>query len=328
MTKYEWEKELQKNLKRLPDTEVVRALDYYNEVFFDKEESGMSEREIIRSFGNPFDVAYRIVYGFEGTSFEKRNVETPVMENQHEADSSEPIPASVYNAQNNFFGVGSIAATNLNTQTGGSFCTETGAFIGAEKKADEVYDDWGSDEQFDAPFAANKTTNKIEETVQSQPTARAAAHCANNDNFFSNSTHRKQRSKKSGIVARILFFLPYTILMIVLWSLVVGFVAGGIGAALGGIVAVIAGLTHFVQMAAGTAQTAGIGITLLGGGLAAFGVGLVIIAFAISIIKLAVKTTQKYFFIGKHKTGKRNEAHELQYHSNKKNEPVGGTQSW
>jgi len=288
MTKYEWEKELRKNLKRLPDTEVVRALDYYNEAFFDKEESGMSEREIIRSFGNPFDVAYRIVYGFEGA------------------------------AQNSFFGAGGMAATNLNTQSGGSFCTETGVYIEADKKAekrtDEIYDDWGNSEQFETPFT---TPNPI-----TNPTPNATPHTT------VNLTPNSQKQKKSGTIARILFFLPYTILMIVLWSLVVGFVAGGIGAALGGIVAVIAGLTHFVQIAAGTAQTAGIGITLLGGGLAAFGVGLVIIAFAISIIKLAVKTTQKYFFIGKHKTGKRNEAHELQYHSNKQNEPVGGTQSW
>ncbi|MDE5593935.1 MAG: DUF1700 domain-containing protein [Clostridiales bacterium] len=66
MTKYEWEHELKKNIRRLPADEVARVLDYYNEMFEDNIERGKSEREIIREFGNPVDVADKILSEYDG----------------------------------------------------------------------------------------------------------------------------------------------------------------------------------------------------------------------------------------------------------------------
>lgn len=66
MTKYEWEHELKKNIHRLPSDEIARVLDYYNEMFEDNIERGKSEREIIHEFGNPVDVADKILSEYEG----------------------------------------------------------------------------------------------------------------------------------------------------------------------------------------------------------------------------------------------------------------------
>ena len=66
MTKYEWEHELKKNIHRLPSDEISRVLDYYNEMFEDNIERGKSEREIIREFGNPVDVADKILSEYDG----------------------------------------------------------------------------------------------------------------------------------------------------------------------------------------------------------------------------------------------------------------------
>ncbi|MDE6201358.1 MAG: DUF1700 domain-containing protein [Clostridiales bacterium] len=66
MTKYEWEHELKKNIHRLPADEIARVLDYYNEMFEDNIERGKSEREIIREFGNPVDVADKILSEYDG----------------------------------------------------------------------------------------------------------------------------------------------------------------------------------------------------------------------------------------------------------------------
>lgn len=61
MTKYEWERELEKNLHALPKEERKRVLEYYNELFMDKIESGGTETSVIAEFGNPYDVANRIM---------------------------------------------------------------------------------------------------------------------------------------------------------------------------------------------------------------------------------------------------------------------------
>ncbi len=67
MTRIEWENELKKNMKGLPDSEQARVLEYYNEMFADGLEFGKSEKQLIAEFGNPVDVAYRIMteYGME-----------------------------------------------------------------------------------------------------------------------------------------------------------------------------------------------------------------------------------------------------------------------
>lgn len=66
MTKYEWFTELKRNIHRLPDDEVRRVTDYYDELFEDNIERGKTELEIIREFGNPSDVADKIMSEFDG----------------------------------------------------------------------------------------------------------------------------------------------------------------------------------------------------------------------------------------------------------------------
>ena len=67
MTRIEWENELKKNMKGLPEAEQTRVLEYYNEMFADGLEFGKSEKQLISEFGNPVDVAYRIMteYGMD-----------------------------------------------------------------------------------------------------------------------------------------------------------------------------------------------------------------------------------------------------------------------
>ena len=78
MTKYEWEYELKKNIHRLPVEEIARVLDYYNEMFEDNIERGKSEREIIREFGNPVDVADKILSEYDGELLpEEGRIATP-----------------------------------------------------------------------------------------------------------------------------------------------------------------------------------------------------------------------------------------------------------
>lgn len=77
MTKYEWETELKKNIHRLPKSEQDKALEYYNELFMDKAESGRSETQIIAEFGNPCDVADKILAEYQYDLRAPEPVETP-----------------------------------------------------------------------------------------------------------------------------------------------------------------------------------------------------------------------------------------------------------
>lgn len=64
MTKYEWERQLKKGISGLPKSEQQRVLDYYNELFSDKIDAGMREQEIIAEFGNPYDVANKLLVDY------------------------------------------------------------------------------------------------------------------------------------------------------------------------------------------------------------------------------------------------------------------------
>ena len=68
MTKYEFETELKKKISRLPADEIKRVIEYYGELFEDMAERGKSERDIIAEFGNPSDVAYKILSEYDGES--------------------------------------------------------------------------------------------------------------------------------------------------------------------------------------------------------------------------------------------------------------------
>lgn len=93
MTKFEWESELRKNIHRLPKIEIDQIFEYYNEIFNDKIESGMKEGEIIAEFGNPIDVADKILSDYNiapsvdirtETSTYRPVVDTPVFKRDPE----------------------------------------------------------------------------------------------------------------------------------------------------------------------------------------------------------------------------------------------------
>lgn len=65
MTKYEWESELKRRIAGLPEDEIRRVLEYYNELFEDNIERGKSEARIVCEFGNPADVASKILSEYE-----------------------------------------------------------------------------------------------------------------------------------------------------------------------------------------------------------------------------------------------------------------------
>lgn len=95
MTKFEWEQELKKNLHRLPDEEIRRVREYYDELFADKIEQGLSETEIVRQFGNPVDVADKILSEYDG---ETRAAESPAVEPPR-ISVREKAAAEITNAQ-------------------------------------------------------------------------------------------------------------------------------------------------------------------------------------------------------------------------------------
>lgn len=79
MTKYEWESELKKNIHRLPVDEISRIMEYYDELFADKIERGYNECEIIGQFGNPVDVADKILADYEGATAQAPQTPAPAM---------------------------------------------------------------------------------------------------------------------------------------------------------------------------------------------------------------------------------------------------------
>lgn len=56
-----WQDELEGYLCSLPREEKDKAFSYFSEMYADKREAGMSEEEIVESFGPPYDVAKRIL---------------------------------------------------------------------------------------------------------------------------------------------------------------------------------------------------------------------------------------------------------------------------
>jgi len=245
MTKYEWENELAKNLKRLPEAESARILDYYNELFLDKADTGLSEKEIIKSFGNPFDVAYKVVYGFE----EEGGIK---MQEQPQQDYS---PMSKLNEP-----IGTSTTDIPNYQP--------------------------------APATTNHQP-PMNSLVDAQDDRNKEAHTA----YYQQPTSKKKK-RTGGIIARIIFFIPFFVIFITLWTLVISLIASGIGASIGGIG--IAVLSLFLISSQGVPAVAAIGL-----GLVSSGIGLLLIVFVRAIFKGTLRMTQKYFYIGKHKTAKR-----------------------
>ncbi|MCM1533070.1 MAG: DUF1700 domain-containing protein [Corallococcus sp.] len=84
MTKYEWERQLKKGISGLPKSEQQRVLDYYNELFADKIDAGLREQYIISEFGNPYDVANKIL-----VDYFNRDKENPEVDEYIYADSDD-----------------------------------------------------------------------------------------------------------------------------------------------------------------------------------------------------------------------------------------------
>ncbi|MEG2116522.1 MAG: DUF1700 domain-containing protein [Clostridia bacterium] len=61
MTKKEFLSELAKSLKRFPQNEVDKSIDFYSELIDDKIEDGISEEEAVESLGSPTSVAGKII---------------------------------------------------------------------------------------------------------------------------------------------------------------------------------------------------------------------------------------------------------------------------
>lgn len=61
MTKREWMARLKNYIQGLPLEEQKKIFDYYEELYADKRESGMTEWDIIAEFGNPQEVAGRML---------------------------------------------------------------------------------------------------------------------------------------------------------------------------------------------------------------------------------------------------------------------------
>lgn len=95
MTRYEWERELKKYIAALPKTEQAKIFDYYGEIFEDKIEAGMQEEQIIREFGNPYDVASRILSDFK---IEKEKTEEPDLSDKKEETEKEINETPTVNA--------------------------------------------------------------------------------------------------------------------------------------------------------------------------------------------------------------------------------------
>ncbi len=64
LTRSEWTADFKSRLADLPAEEQKKAEDYYAELFEDKYESGMSEKQIIDSFGPPAEAAEAVIGAF------------------------------------------------------------------------------------------------------------------------------------------------------------------------------------------------------------------------------------------------------------------------
>ena len=60
-TKEIWLKVFEEELSKLPKADRQKAIEFYREMIEDKIEGGMTEEEVVKSLGNPFDVADKIL---------------------------------------------------------------------------------------------------------------------------------------------------------------------------------------------------------------------------------------------------------------------------
>ena len=62
MTKIEFLLQLEKQLAGLPEADLLRTMDYYNEIIDDRAEDMGSETEAVAAMGTPEDIAHLAVF--------------------------------------------------------------------------------------------------------------------------------------------------------------------------------------------------------------------------------------------------------------------------
>ena len=92
MTYIEWEGELLKCLKSLPESESNEIISYYREMYGDRRDAGLSDDEIVKNFGEPMLCAAKIL--MESAS-ESEIGETKEEEIPKKCPKSEPQDKSV-----------------------------------------------------------------------------------------------------------------------------------------------------------------------------------------------------------------------------------------
>lgn len=99
MTKYEWERQLKKGISGLPKEEQQRVLDYYNELFADKIDAGLREQYIISEFGNPYDVANKILVDYYNGDKDNPDVDAYIYADSDDLDEAFDDAADVKTAE-------------------------------------------------------------------------------------------------------------------------------------------------------------------------------------------------------------------------------------
>ena len=99
MTKYEWERQLKKGISGLPKEEQQRVLDYYNELFADKIDAGLREQYIISEFGNPYDVANKILVDYYNGDKDNPDVDAYIYADSDDIDEAFDDAADIKTAE-------------------------------------------------------------------------------------------------------------------------------------------------------------------------------------------------------------------------------------
>ncbi len=289
MTKYEWERELRKNIQRLPSDEVDKILDYYDELFEDKAERGMRESDIIYEFGNPFDVARKIMNEFDaendGGKKTDRNGEGGDNCSDSKDDRPEFVKKFTKSITDAFNKVKNSFSGKKDEPAGHEDYDEDESTRDSSARFDKEPDGYRRD-PFSRGGGSSDTIYHSEGRAQAKPE-------------FEEKTPKKElkvKEKKSGCAGaflKVLFFLPFLILQIVLWSVAVSLVAAGAACIIAGIAQSVAGVMQL--------GIAGVGIAKLGAGIAAAAIGALILTGAVAMC-IGVGKMAKRYFAGKKNT--------------------------
>lgn len=259
MTKYEWDSELKKRIYRLPADETKRVIEYYDEIFNDKAERGEDEREIIAQFGNPAEVADKILddYYDSGAANNRNVVPTPEFSDKievvgkHSAKSNSSVPPP--------------------------------KFVVVNSKGERV-DIYNKDNEPKNPNVNKPSEQHIDEQPKKDEPKIVGAKAPT----------KSQERKLSGsrlawfVVFAVLFGGAFIGLSVGLWAVVVGVGSAGLSCTVAGIVGLFPAIGAIsVNGAAAAAQ---IGILLC-----AVGLGTLLIVLTVKLVKLGIYLTKKLF---------------------------------